>query len=86
MLRFFSKRHKPRRDQKAGAWERHENNYGRGDNSRPDNGYGGGARRKKPKNRLPCRVILLDGADLSIDIEVREKKRMIQMCKQCAGG
>ena len=29
-----------------------------------------GGKRKHDKNKLPCRIILLDGADLSIDIHV----------------
>jgi hypothetical protein len=78
MLRFFSRRHKPRRDQKAGALERYGNLR---EGPPPPGGNAAGYRdrdprdadkRKKDKNLLPCRVILLDGADLPIDIQVGE--------------
>ena len=63
MLRFFSKR-KPRgRADQKGYYqaqlerERSENQLN-------------GVKKKRDKNVLPCRIILLDGADLSIDIHV----------------
>eukprot|EP00095_Tigriopus_kingsejongensis_P010206 snap_masked-scaffold704_size109063-processed-gene-0.4 protein:Tk10206 transcript:snap_masked-scaffold704_size109063-processed-gene-0.4-mRNA-1 annotation:"band -like protein 5" len=60
MLRFFSRRHKPRRDQKAGAAE----HYGPLRPNSTDRDP-----RKRDKNIIPCKVILLDGSDLSIDVQ-----------------
>ena len=56
MLRFFSRR-KPRGRAEQRGYEK----------------AGGSASyaRKANKNQLACRIILLDGADLSIDISVR---------------
>lgn len=81
MLRFFSKRHKPRRDQKAGALERYGNLRAAGaDGGPPPPGRASTAAtgppsskerermRKLSKNNLECRVILLDGADLPVTI------------------
>lgn len=61
MLRFFSRR-KPRgrADQKGYYQQQLEKEKA-----------SEGPRRKANKNLLPCRIILLDGADLSIDISVR---------------
>ena len=55
MLRFFSRR-KPK---------------GRRDQRLPEHKPLGPAPAKSKKNILPCRIVLLDGADLSIDISVR---------------
>ena len=83
MLRFFSKRHKPRRDQKAGALERYGNLRAAGaEGGPPPPGRSSTAAtgplssrererlRKLSKNSLECRVILLDGADLPVTIMV----------------
>ncbi len=62
MLRFFSRR-KPRgrADQKSYYQQQQATEKAKQD-----------PRRKPNKNVLPCRIILLDGADLSIDISVRQ--------------
>ena len=86
MLRFFSKRHKPRRDQKAGALERYGNLRAAGaEGGPPPPGRASKAAtgpssskerermRKANKNSLECRVILLDGADLPITIMVSKR-------------
>ena len=74
MLRFFSRRHKPRRDQKQGAWDHRNQQGGAGYGAT----YGGGdtklgakEQKKRDKNIVPCRVILLDGSDLAVEIQVR---------------
>ena len=86
MLRFFSKRHKPRRDQKAGALERYGNLRAAGaEGGPPPPGRAATAAtgplsskerermRKLNKHNLECRVILLDGADLPVTITVGEQ-------------
>ena len=89
MLRFFSKRHKPRRDQKAGALERYGNLRAAGAEGGPPPPGGRASAaaagppssrerermRKLNKNNLECRVILLDGADLPITITVSPQSR-----------
>ena len=86
MLRFFSKRHKPRRDQKAGALERYGNLRAAADGGPPPPGRATGASasarptsskererlRKLNKNSIECRVILLDGADISVSMTVSQ--------------
>ena len=86
MLRFFSKRHKPRRDQKAGALERYGNLRAAADGGPPPPGRATGASasarptsskererlRKLNKNSIECRVILLDGADISVSMMVSQ--------------
>jgi len=57
MLRFFSRR-KPRGRAEQRGYEKAEKNVNRSSS-------------KTNKNLLACRIILLDGADLSIDISVR---------------
>ena len=72
MLRFFSRRGKPRGAQKAAAHERHAAKYAslrRGDSS----GVGvpsSAEERKRSKHLISCKVILLDGEHLDVDISV----------------
>jgi hypothetical protein len=63
MLRFFSRR-KPRgrADQKGYYQQQQLQEKAANEQKKPN------------KNVLPCRIILLDGADLSIDISVRKIK------------
>ena len=71
MLRFFSRRHKPRRDQKAGAAEQY--GYLRSSGDRDPSSRRGGdaaAARKRNKNLLECKIILLDGSDITVDLQV----------------
>ena len=64
MLRFFSRR-KPRgRADQKGYYQQQQLEKERANQ---------GLKKKKDKNVLPCRIILLDGADLSIDIQVSTK-------------
>ena len=64
MLRFFSRR-KPRgRADQKGYYQQQQLEKERALQ---------GVKKKRDKNQLPCRIILLDGADLSIDIQVRKK-------------
>jgi len=64
MLRFFSRRGRPRGDQKAAAEARYA--HLRSDQLRQRQQQRGAA-----KHVIACKVILLDGSDLSIDIPVR---------------
>lgn len=65
MLRFFSRR-KPRgRADQKGYYQQQQLEKERALQ---------GVKKKRDKNQLPCRIILLDGADLSIDIQVSTKK------------
>ena len=67
MLRFFSRRGKPRGAQKAAAHERHLAKYAslrRGDSA------SAAEERKRNKHVLACKVILLDGEHLDVDISV----------------
>ena len=66
MLRFFSRR-KPRGRADQKGYYQHQQQLER-EKALRENGAGG--KRKYDKNKLPCRIILLDGADLSIDIHV----------------
>ena len=62
MLRFFSRR-KPRgRADQKGYYQQQQLEKEKANQ---------GLKKKPNKNVLPCRIILLDGADLSIDISVR---------------
>lgn len=63
MLRFFSRR-KPRGRADQKGYYQHQQQLEREKALREN----GGGKRKPNKNVLPCRIILLDGADLSIDI------------------
>ena len=64
MLRFFSRR-KPRgRADQKGYYQQQQLEKERALQ---------GVKKKRDKNQLPCRIILLDGADLSIDIQVSTK-------------
>ena len=63
MLRFFSRR-KPR---------------GRAEQRGYEKAGGSSVPRKTNKNLLACRIILLDGADLSIDISVRHNFIIMEM-------
>lgn len=63
MLRFFSRR-KPRGRADQKGYYQHQQQLERERNFREN----GGKKSKPNKNVLPCRIILLDGADLSIDI------------------
>ena len=65
MLRFFSRRHKPRRDQKQGAWDHRDQTHKLGPKEQ----------KKRDKNIIPCRVILLDGTDLAVEIQVRSWRK-----------
>ena len=65
MLRFFSRR-KPRGRADQKGYYQHQQQLEREKALREN----GGGKRKPNKNVLPCRIILLDGADLSIDISV----------------
>ena len=66
MLRFFSRR-KPRgRADQKGYYQQQQLEKERALQ---------GVKKKRDKNQLPCRIILLDGADLSIDIQVSTKKK-----------
>ena len=65
MLRFFSRR-KPRgRADQKGYYQQQQLEKERALQ---------GVKKKRDKNQLPCRIILLDGADLSIDIQVITQK------------
>lgn len=68
MLRFFSRRHKPRRDQKAGAAEQYGYLRASGDRDHPASRRE--AARKRNKNLLECKIILLDGSDITVDLQV----------------
>jgi hypothetical protein len=65
MLRFFSRR-KPRGRADQKGYYQHQQQLEREKALRENVG----GKRKPNKNVLPCRIILLDGADLSIDISV----------------
>ena len=65
MLRFFSRR-KPRgRAEQKGYYQQQQ--------LEKEKANEGQKNRKRNKNLLPCRIILLDGSDLSIDISVRKR-------------
>lgn len=72
MLRFFSRRHKPRRDQKQGAWDHRNHGVPSASSAVGANGakLGPKEQKKRDKNIIPCRVILLDGTDLAVEIQV----------------
>ena len=65
MLRFFSRRRPRGRADQKGYYQQQQQ-LEREKNFREN----GGKKSKPNKNVLPCRIILLDGADLSIDISV----------------
>ena len=72
MLRFFSRRGRPRRDQKAAAAEQRYAHLRSHERERAAAASKGAVPRTRPdKNLLQCKVILLDGTDLSLDIPVR---------------
>ena len=65
MLRFFSRRRPRGRADQKGYYQQQQQ-LEREKNFREN----GGKKTKPNKNVLPCRIILLDGADFSIDISV----------------
>ena len=84
MLRFFSRRGRPRRDQKAAAEQRYYANLRHSDG--PDHGGGRGRstsnRRSVDKRSLACQVILLDGSVIPIEIQVRLRGKVTRLIMQ----
>ena len=74
MLRFLSRRHKPRREQKAAAAEhRKADPYDRAVKGGGSGSHHGSHVSRRPnKNAIMCSIMLLDGSDLNLEVSVRK--------------